>query len=97
VAGGAGVIIDTSGHLGTVVSSERFKAEIKPMDKASEEILGLKPVTFRYKHELDPSARQSLALPNDVSVLKRPRRVASPNKRKRQTRIWRAVFELSNE
>ena len=24
------------------------------MDKASEEILGLKPVTFRYKHELDP-------------------------------------------
>jgi hypothetical protein len=54
VAGGVGVIIDTSGHLGTVVSSERFKAEIKPMDKASEAILGLKPVTFRYKHELDP-------------------------------------------
>jgi hypothetical protein len=27
---------------------------IKPMDKASEAILGLKPVTFRYKHELDP-------------------------------------------
>jgi len=26
---------------------------IKPMDKASEVILGLKPVTFRYKHELD--------------------------------------------
>ena len=54
VAGGVGVIIDTSGHLGTVVSSERFKDEIKPMDKASEAILALKPVTFRYKHELDP-------------------------------------------
>src|SRR4029077_14040340 len=27
---------------------------IKPMDKASEALLGLKPVTFRYKHELDP-------------------------------------------
>jgi hypothetical protein len=27
---------------------------IKPIDKASEAILGLKPVTFRYKHELDP-------------------------------------------
>src|SRR4029434_3030934 len=26
----------------------------QPMDKASEAILGLKPVTFRYKHELDP-------------------------------------------
>ena len=54
VAGGVGVIIDTFGRLGTVVSSERFKDKIKPMDKASEAILALKPVTFRYKHELDP-------------------------------------------
>jgi len=48
------VIIGTDGHLGTVVSSERFKEQIKPMDKASEAILALRPVTFRYKHELDP-------------------------------------------
>src|SRR5216110_2533168 len=54
VAGGVGVIIDTNGHLGTVVSSERFKDAIEPMDKASEAILALKPVTFHYKHELDP-------------------------------------------
>jgi len=54
VAGGVGVIIDTSGHLGTVVSSERFKDEIKPMDKVSEAILALRPVTFRYKRQLDP-------------------------------------------
>ena len=54
VAGGVGVIVDTNGHLGTVVSSKRFKEEIKPMDKASEAILSLEPVTFRYKHELDP-------------------------------------------
>jgi len=54
VAGGVGVIIDTNGHLGTVVSSERFKEEIKPMDKASEAILALRPVSFRYKHEIDP-------------------------------------------
>ncbi len=54
VAGGVGVIVDSLGHLGTVVSSERFKDAIKPMDKASEVILALKPVTFRYKHELDP-------------------------------------------
>ena len=45
---------DAGGHLGTVVSSEHFKDEIKPMDKASEAILALKPVTFRYKHNLDP-------------------------------------------
>jgi hypothetical protein len=54
VAGGVGVIVDSNGHLGTVVSSERFKDEVKPMDKASEAILALKPVAFRYKHELDP-------------------------------------------
>jgi len=53
VPGGAGVIIGTNGKLGTVVSSARFKDAIKPMDKASEAILALQPVTFRYKHELD--------------------------------------------
>src|SRR5215813_5003454 len=36
------------------VSSARFKKDIKPMDKASEAILALKPVTFRYKKEIDP-------------------------------------------
>jgi uncharacterized coiled-coil protein SlyX len=54
VASGVGVIVGSTGQLGTVVSSERFKDQIKPMDKASEAILALKPVTFRYKHELDP-------------------------------------------
>jgi hypothetical protein len=54
VASGVTVIVGTDGHLGTVISSARFKEAIKPMDKASEAILALKPVTFRYKHELDP-------------------------------------------
>jgi hypothetical protein len=54
VPSGVGVIVGSNGQLGTVVSSERFKDEVKPMDKASEAILALKPVTFRYKHELDP-------------------------------------------
>ena len=44
----------TPGHLGTITSSEHFKDGIKPMDKASEAILSLQPVTFRYKHDLDP-------------------------------------------
>src|SRR5438132_10754591 len=48
-------MIDSTGKLGTVVSSARFKDEIKPMDKASEVILALEPVTFRYKPELDPN------------------------------------------
>ena len=43
-----------AGQHGVAPSSERFKDEIKPIDKASEAILALRPVTFRYKHELDP-------------------------------------------
>ena len=55
VPSGVGVIIDTNGHLGTVVSSKRFKDNVRPMDKESEAVLSLQPVTFRYKHELDPA------------------------------------------
>ena len=51
---GAAVVVSSSGQLGVAPSSERFKDEIEPMDKASEAILALKPVTFHYKKELDP-------------------------------------------
>jgi trimeric autotransporter adhesin len=47
------VKVDSTGHLGTVGSSERFKTQIKAMDKVSEAIHALKPVTFRYKKEID--------------------------------------------
>ena len=40
----------------TATSSARFKDAIKPMDRASEAILALQPVTFHYKKELDPAA-----------------------------------------
>jgi hypothetical protein len=43
------VLIDSDGQLGTLSSSRRFKKEIKAMDKASEAILALEPVTFHYK------------------------------------------------
>src|SRR5437763_9180008 len=55
VVSGAGVVVNASGQLGVAASSARFMDEIKPMDKASEAVLALKPVTFRYKHELDPA------------------------------------------
>ena len=54
VAGGVGVLIDTNGRLGTTTSSARYKDNIQPMDKASEAILALKPVTFHYKKDIDP-------------------------------------------
>jgi hypothetical protein len=45
------VLIDSFSQLGTMSSSRRFKKEIKPMDKASEAILSLKPVAFHYKSD----------------------------------------------
>jgi hypothetical protein len=45
------VLIDSTGRLGTASSSRRFKKEIKAMDKASESVLALKPVTFYYKND----------------------------------------------
>jgi len=45
----APVIVSDTGQLGTVVSSERFKKDIATMDKASETVLSLRPVTFHYK------------------------------------------------
>jgi trimeric autotransporter adhesin len=62
VPGGATVIIDNNGHLGTIVSSQRFKDEIKPMDKASETLYALKPVSFHYKKEIDPQGTQQFGL-----------------------------------
>ena len=46
--------MNQNGRLGTEPSSKRFKELIKPMDKASEVLLALRPVTFRYKPEIDP-------------------------------------------
>ena len=75
VPGGVGVIVDGSGHLGTVNSSARYKDNIKPMSDASEAILSLKPVTFRYKKELGPEAIPQFGLvAEEVESRSRPGR-----------------------
>ena len=56
VVSGAAVVVNAGGQLGMAASSERFKDEIKPMDKASEGIFAFKPVTFRYKKDIDPDS-----------------------------------------
>ncbi len=48
---GTAVLINSSGQLGTISSSRRFKKEIKPMDSASEAVLAFRPVTFHYKSD----------------------------------------------
>jgi hypothetical protein len=44
-------VIDSAGQLGTLSSSERFKTDIESIDKASEVVLSLKPVTFHYRND----------------------------------------------
>jgi hypothetical protein len=62
IGGGVAVRVNANGQLGTVASSARFKEDIKPMDKASEELFALKPITFRYKKEIDPAGTPQLGL-----------------------------------
>jgi len=47
--GTAAVVVSEAGQLGTIASSGRYKKNIATMDKASEAILALRPVTFHYK------------------------------------------------
>jgi len=54
LANGSAVMVNNRGQLGVATSSARYKEAIKPMDKSSEAILALKPVSFRYNKELDP-------------------------------------------
>ena len=53
-SGGTAVFVNSSGQLGTTTSSRRFKEEIHDMDSGSDVLLSLRPVTFRYKPEIDP-------------------------------------------
>jgi hypothetical protein len=57
------VTVDSStGKLGFDPSSRRYKDDIKAMDKASEALFALKPVTFRYKKQVDPKQRLDYGL-----------------------------------
>jgi hypothetical protein len=59
------VTIASNGRLGRSNfngSSRRFKHDIKPMDKTSEVIFALKPVSFRYNKEYDSTERPSFGL-----------------------------------
>ena len=92
VAKGLVVKVDSTGHLGTVGSSERFKDAIKPMDKTSESILALKPVTFRYKHELDPEGVPQFGLIAEQVEKVNPDLVA----RDEQGKVYSVRYEAVN-
>jgi hypothetical protein len=49
---GADVVVSSAGQLGIVMSSARFKRDIRDMGAASEGLMKLRPVSFRYKNDL---------------------------------------------
>jgi hypothetical protein len=62
LASGRAVYVNSDNKIGALPSSRRYKEEIKPMDKASEPLFALNPVTFRYKKEVDPARALSFGL-----------------------------------
>src|SRR5262249_15338693 len=56
------VVVNSSGKLGVTISSARFKDEIKPMNEASNKLMELKPVTFRYRKAVDPAGARQFGL-----------------------------------
>ncbi len=61
-AGGVAVFVNGSGQLGTLTSSARFKDDIHDLGEGSEGLLKLRPVSFRYKPELDPTGLEQYGL-----------------------------------
>ena len=59
---GVPVLINPNGKLGTTTSSKRFKDDIRPMEQASKALFALKPVTFRYKQEIDAGRTSQFGL-----------------------------------
>jgi hypothetical protein len=59
---GTAVMVNTSGQLGTTMSSARYKHEIRDMGRDSEVLLALRPVSFKYKPEYDKAQRQQYGL-----------------------------------
>jgi len=91
VPSGVGVIVGAGGKLGTVVSSALFKEQIKPIEKISETIFKLEPVSFRYKHDLDPAGIPQFGLVAEQVEKVAPELVARDDDGKPYTVRYEAV------
>ena len=91
VATARAVYIDGNNKIGTLASSRRFKEEIKAMDGASEAILALKPVTFRYKKEVDSAQALSFGLIAEEVAQVNPDLITRDDRGKPETVRYEAV------
>ena len=91
VASGRAVYVNADNKIGTLSSSRRFKHDIQPMDKSSETLFALKPVTFRYKKDADPSQALSFGLIAEDVAQVSPELITRDEEGKPQTVRYEAV------
>jgi hypothetical protein len=85
------VYVNEDNKIGTLSSSRRYKEEIKPMDTASETLFALKPVTFRYRKEIDRSRALSFGLIAEDVAQVSPELITRDEEGKPQTVRYEAV------
>ena len=93
-ANGVFVTVGAGGKLGFQVSSRRYKDDIKPMDRASEALFALKPVSFRYKQEIDPARSPDFGLIAEDVAIVNPDLVARDEEGKIVTVRYQAVYAM---
>jgi hypothetical protein len=91
VASGRAVYVNADNKIGTLSSSRRFKEDIQPMDRSSETLFALKPVTFRYKKDADPSEALSFGLIAEDVAQVSPELITRDEEGKPQTVRYEAV------
>ena len=91
VGNGRAVYVNSDNKIGTLSSSRRFKHDIQPMDRSSETLFALKPVTFRYKKDTDPSQALSFGLIAEEVAQVSPELITRDEEGKPQTVRYEAV------
>jgi hypothetical protein len=59
---GSTVVVNSQGRLGTLLSSARYKEEIRGMEGESEVLMALRPVSFYYREDLDEARTRQYGL-----------------------------------
>ena len=90
-ASGVAVYVNSSGQLGTLTSSRRYKQDIQGMDQASDVLYALKPVTFKYKSGIDPQGIPQFGLVAEEVEKVAPDLVAHDDQGKVYTVRYQAV------
>jgi uncharacterized coiled-coil protein SlyX len=85
------VYVTSDNRIGTLSSSRRYKKQIRPIEKASEVIHLLTPVSFRYKKEVDPAQSLCFGLIAEEVAQIDPHLVTSDSEGKPQTVRYEAV------